>query len=549
MIKNNYWFLIILGFFILTRFLGLGQIYHQDEYRWASIAYSAVFGNLESPHPPIAGFAYSLVGNLFGYSNLRLVPFAFSILNLLLLYFLSLRLSGSKKVATIAAGLFSINIYSLIANLQIDIDGAMLPFFILLSYYFYLKFTVRRDKKGFILFFILFLAAIVGGLMTKLSFILFVVALIADHLLIMYEKGRSKVEIKRIIFLFVVVGLPLFVIYILYIPKHPLIIKYVEHLNVFDLASRAYLDLAFKIFKSFVWLSPVLTLSVLYGLFLKDLFRKYRVWFMYLFVNFVFYLIPFNFSTLTIERYFMFLIIPSIVISAEAIGRLLKNISISEKNYIFCGAGFVLLSFLILNLHYSILPLNPKEAYISQVKSMDFNFLIPFTGGSGPSGFYFSALFIVLSWLVALFSLLASFTAMTRRHLFVAIFLITGFGYNIFFDSEYLYGSFFGGVDGIAKQTIEFVNSDSDIERVITYYDIGAYYLILSNKYTSRFYTAPTRDYTKKLTEYRGHYMIVDFPGIDKQSNYWKLISRCRLDKKFTDKFVDSYIFDCRFLP
>ena len=157
MIKNNYWFLIILGFFILTRFLGLGQIYHQDEYRWASIAYSAVFGNLESPHPPIAGFAYSLVGNLFGYSNLRLVPFAFSILNLLLLYFLSLRLSGSKKVATIAAGLFSINIYSLIANLQIDIDGAMLPFFILLSYYFYLKFTVRRDKKGFILFFILFI--------------------------------------------------------------------------------------------------------------------------------------------------------------------------------------------------------------------------------------------------------------------------------------------------------------------------------------------------------------------------------------------------------
>ena len=126
------------------------------------------------------------------------------------------------------------------------------------------------------------------------------------------------------------------------------------------------------------------------------------------------------------------------------------------------------------------------------------------------------------------------------------MFIIFGVGYNLIFLNEYLGSSVYGNVPKLSEETIGQVLKDKEINGVITYYDIGAYYLILGGKYGSRFYTAPTRDYTKKLTEYRGHYMIVDFPGIDKNSEYWRLISRCNLNNKFNNKNVDSYVFDCR---
>ena len=41
----------------------------------------------------------------------------------------------------------------------------------------------------------------------------------------------------------------------------------------------------------------------------KDILKKYQIWFIYLFFNLTFYLVLFDFSTLAVERYFMFLII------------------------------------------------------------------------------------------------------------------------------------------------------------------------------------------------------------------------------------------------
>ena len=543
-LKNNKWLLIIFVVFILTRFLGLDQIYHQDEYRWAMQADPQT--NEVSPHPPLTKYFLKVTGLLFGFDNLRIGILFFSILNLWLIYLILFRLTGKKKIALIGSGLFTVNVYGLIANLQIDIDGAVLPFFILLSYCGYLIITEDiKSKKGIVVFCL----AIVGGFLTKLSFLLFVGALIADQLLRVYyikEEINLKSIIKKLwpwIVGFLAIAV---VFYYFYATRLKVIIDYAEHFKSLNFASRAYFDLVFKIFKSFVWLSPLLALSVLYGFFKRDIFNKYRIWFIYLFLNFIFYLVLFDFSTLTVERYFMFLIIPSVLVSAQVIYDFLerKSISINKKVYIVIGIIFVLLSFVILSLPHDILPLNPKTAYVDKVKSFDYGFLIPFTGGSGPSGFYFSAWFILLSWLVAPISIVGIALAKNKK-IFLAIFLIFGLGYNILFDSEYLFGTLYGSVDKVAKKTIEYVNSNDAINGVITYYDIGSYYLRLSGKYDSRFYTAPKRDYTPKITDYRGQYMIVDFPAIDKEGRYWPLIIRCPLLKKFQNKKIESYVFDC----
>lgn len=541
-LKNNKWLLIIFAVFVFTRFLGLGQIYHQDEAGWVIQADPQI--NDTSPHPPLTKYFLRATGVLFGFDHLRIGMLFFSILNLWLIYLVSLRLTGKKNIALTAAGLFTINIYSIIANLQVDIDGAVLPFFILLSYYGYLHIVEDiKSKKGLIIFCL----AMAGGFLTKLSFLLFAGALILDQLLGMYYV-KEKVDLKNILnkiwpwaagFLAVIA-----VFYYFYATRLKIVIDYAEHFKSLNFASRAYFDLVFKIFKSFVWLSPLLTLPVLFGLFLKDILNKYRIWFIYLFLNLIFYLVLFDFSTLTIERYFMFLIIPSVLISAEMIFNFFKSQNTQKRVYIITITAFIALSFLILSLPHDVVPLNPKEAYVDRVKSLDFSFLIPFTGGSGPVGFYFSALFILLSWLVATASLvLIAFKK--QKSLFLAVFIIIGLGYNVLFVNEYLFGSLFGSVDRVAKETIQYINSNDNIKRVITYYNTGVYYLRLSGKYASRFYTAPKRDYAPKIENYRGQYMIVDFPAIDKNGRYWPLISRCSLLKKFHDKKVESYVFDC----
>ena len=147
--------------------------------------------------------------------------------------------------------------------------------------------------------------------------------------------------------------------------------------------------------------------------------------------------------------------------------------------------------------------------------------------------------------MVACTSLFGAIFNKNKKGLFLAVFIVFGVGYNLIFSAEYLSGLIYGSVDKVAKETIEYVNSDEAIKGVITYYDIGAYYLRLNGKYISRFYTAPKRDYTPKIQNYRGQYMIVDFPAIDKNGRYWPLIARCSLVKKFQDKKVESYVFNC----
>src|SRR3989344_1302190 len=192
-LRSNYGLLLLVLLFIATRFLGLDQLYHQDEYRWVSQVYTAEFGKVDSPHPPIMQGILSLSGKVFGYDNLRMLPFIFGILNLFLIYTLSRKITGNKKIAYLAVGLYVLSVYGLIANLMLDVDGAVLPFFVLLTYYFYIRTVKDGDKK-----FILPLAAvIIAGLLTKLSFVLFFGALAVEYLCILYDRGKFVREVKR----------------------------------------------------------------------------------------------------------------------------------------------------------------------------------------------------------------------------------------------------------------------------------------------------------------------------------------------------------------
>ena len=537
LLKNNHWLWLLVLLFVFTRFFGLDQLYHQDEYRWVSQVYTAEFGKVDSPHPPVMQTLFSVGGKLFGYDNLRVVPFFFGVLNLLLVFAVSLKLTGNKKIAYVASGLYTINIYNLIASLMIDIDGALMPFLVLLAYYFYLK-AFKDGNKNFILPLILVMLI---GLFTKLSYILFVGALAIEYLWVLYDKGKFKYQLKRTALFFGISGVLVVALYLLYGKIDPRFLEYSINFKYLNFGSRAYLDLGLRLFKFFIWFSPLLFLPMVYGLFKKEIFTKFRIWYIYSLFNFLFYLVIFDFARLPIERYFMFIIIPSVLISGYVVYPFLSRLN--KKDLILSLASFlVILVWTALAVH-EVVPLNPKEAYINKVKDLDFNFLVPLTGGSGPIGFYGSAMFLLWAWLVCFIGLL-----LNKKRLAVSLFLVFGIGYNILLSTENLTGAMYGSVDSITKKSVAYVVDNQEINSVVTYYDAGVYYLKMADKYTGRFYTAPSRDYSQRLKTHRGHYMIVDFPAVDKNSLYWELISKCELDKKFTDKYVDSYIFDCHSL-
>ena len=490
-----------------------------------------------------------VTAHLFGYNNLRALSAFFALLNLILVYFVSKKLGGTKGIALFTAFLFAFNCYSLIAGLQLDIDGALMPFFVLLAYNAYLRLDDNKRLWGAIL-----IIALIGGFLSKLSFVIFLSALIIDYYFA--HKNEPNFQFKRILaFVGSGVGVALFLSAVFYVISpdrfHNIVsYAYVRAFGNFNFASRAYMDLIFKIVKSIVFLSPILALPVVYAACKPDFFKKYRLLFIYLALSFLFYAVIFNFSTLTIEKYFMFMIAPAAIIAGEVLFPFLislKNKATYPFVMITAGLGTIAAK-LIVSLPHDVLPLNPKIAYFEHFKHLDLKFLIPFTGGSGPIGFYFSALFIFCFWAVVAVCLAGHYF---RPHwqTWMRIALIVGLIYNGFFVAEFLYGSTYGSVPVIAKESVDYINQNPSIHQVITYYDIAPYDLRLSGKYFSRFYTAPTRDYTAKLTNFRGYYMVVDFPAIGKDTLYWHLLERCPIIKQFDDKEIHSYIFDCHNLP
>ncbi|MDP3697327.1 MAG: hypothetical protein Q8R55_04880 [Candidatus Taylorbacteria bacterium] len=537
--------LLVSVLFIWLRFSGVHQIYHQDEHRWVMLADGSDPG--PAPHPPMVLSSLKLVGSVFGFSNLRILSIFFSLLNLGLVYLIVKKVSKSFGAAMAAASLFTVNIYSLVASLQVDIDGTILPFFALLGYYGYISLLDGEHRKISV---VLLAFSVVGGLLSKLSFVLFLGVLIVDYLIFLYAKNDKNIfsiikkGAKTVVPILAAMGL----FYYFYASNSHGIIDYGMHFKVLNFGSRAYLDLIFKVIKSFVWLSPLLSLPAIGGLFIREIRTRQRFWYLYLFINLIFYTVLFDFTTLTIERYFMFLIAPAVIISSDVLYYFYKKIAHPRLyNEFMAGIGFFsIFAALILLGRHIILPLNPKIAYLEHLKKFDLSFLIPFSSGSGPIGFYFSAGFIFWSWLIAVLLLVGLIWGGNKwRALLFSSFMVFGIGYNLLFVNELLNGSLYGSPDKIVHQTLDHVLAEPSIKRVITYNDIAPYELKKSGKYEARFYTAPSRDYTVRMSDYNGHYMVVNFPEIGESNKYWKLLERCPVVKEFQDKEIKSYIFDC----
>jgi len=194
-------FLALFAAFLAFRLPLINNIYHQDEYKWAEIADPFFKMEGESVHPPITELAFHYGGAFLGYDHLRWIILAFSLGCFFLIYKLAKKMY-SQNSAFFSLILFILVPYSVLASIQVDIDGAILPFWILLTAWSFenVDFKKPLNSRRSVSWIIMLLLSVVGGLLSKLSFILIFPGLFFAFLEKINFRVSKKLFVQSILF-------------------------------------------------------------------------------------------------------------------------------------------------------------------------------------------------------------------------------------------------------------------------------------------------------------------------------------------------------------
>ena len=546
--------------FVALHIFGLSQPYHQDEYKWPIIVNPALTEPGGIPHPPVGEFIYRQAGFLVGYDNFRLVPFVFGFLNLFLLFYLS-KTVFDTKTALWSVGLFVASFYSLLASLMVDTDGAVMPFFFLLALIGYFKlrendFSFESKNYGWLF---LLLGSVVLGFFVKASFIIAIGALALDFAFEKNVFADKKKIFKYAIYVLagaVALGLLLLVAKLIF-PFFNLefTISYWKHF--FKLADRGWFQTFIQLIKSILYTSPLLLVPILFTD--REIFRKSRPLFLFMVLGLFFYIIAFDFSLGALDRYFQFLVVPLCIIAGAVFSQnlhfynspptpLLQQERGVRKNILIPLILSVAIFALQLFNHF-VPPLHPKSEWMNRILELKWNFLFPFTGGSGPTGFYVSFAFIALIWICALIFGFSSFRENKYKKQALLAVLVLGIVYNGVFIEEYLFGKINGSSHRLFAEAKEFIKNDDSIKSVVVYNDIGGYEIQQLGKYKRRLYAAPQFEeaYKKFFQDFSGHVLYINIPRIGENTFYSDYLNTCKEIYYKKDKYVSAKILDCQF--
>ncbi len=538
-------FLLVL--FVLIRLPGASLPLHQDEYKWPEIVDPSVVSDTEIPHPPLSQFIYRWGGEVVGFNtNFRFIPLFFGTVNLVLLYYL-LKLLFGRKEALIGACIWTVSFFSVLASLMVDTDGEVMPFFFLLALISYFKFLNSTGNRKYAWGGLLILSFVLG-FFVKLSFLLAVFAILSDFL---WSKKHllSRTDVLRYL-AYIFSGLLVLSILLFFSTKVfsffdlSFALKYWQH---FFTLNRGWFQTAIQCIKAVFFVSPFLVLVPFLGS--RNSFERVRVFLFFLFFSFVFYIVLFDFSIGALDRYLQLLILPLTAITTAVISKILKADDRRYKEFFYLGLLVALILVILQSITHYIPPLHPKTDWVNRVLSLRWNFLYPFSGGSGPLGFYVSFLFIALSWIVT-FSAVAYGKIKTDYKKLVIVFLLPlGLIYNLVFIEEYLFGYWNGSAPKLLSQSVEYIKNNPDIKMVTVYNDNGGNEIKEIGKYRKRLYVDPKFDINEKVTtlnQYKEHYFVLDVPRLDPRSVYQKYFDSCIPVYKKTDKSMSAIVYDCR---
>lgn len=524
---------------IVERVLATFQPYHQDEYKWA-IEVDPATGLSNPVHPPLAEYIYRISGQFVGYAHLRFVPVIASLIMLALLYYLARRWWG-KGTALMISAIYVLDFFALLASAQIDIDGVFLPLAALVTFGLYLEWLKAEGRRKR-MFGTWLAVTVVVGFVLKLSFVLVPVTILAHVLLTDREMVRRVLRRKDVRIGAAALSVFLCIV-LVFVWEKITFLHYVDKFVAFH--GRDIGELAFLSIKGVLYLSPLVAFGLVLGV---RHARKLDLWFIFLVANALFYYVLFDFTHTSFDRYLMFLILPGSIITGYALHELLR--SRERRFYWHVGISTTVLfvvAHMVFILPHRVIPLIPKTAFVDAFTSLHWNFLIPFTGGSGPLGFYMPLDGLALLWACAGFGIMALFMPRVRNAGFV-LFIAASVTYNAFFAIEYLTGYYYGSAPQVTVALTSFIAADPAIPSVVTYNDTGAYELTQARKYEARFYPHPefVPNNVVKFDASSGYYLVVQMPELNPKSGYAAFFSACRSLDQVSSRQVAGAIYDCR---
>lgn len=549
--KTFFLFGAIFLLFISLHLFGVHMPLHQDEYKWVIYSHPELTPPGTVPHPPLTEFIYTRIGPIVGDNNFRVIPFSFGIINLFLLFYL-VKFLYNKKTAFIAVSIFTLSFYSLLATLMVDVDGAIMPFFFLLSVIGYYKWKDLAYKFNSISYFwlVILVIGLIGGFLIKVSFILPIIAIFIDFLIEkkVFSDWKKILKYSGVALL----GLAGLVV-ILWLSKYVFpffnlsyALGYWEH---FIALNRGWFQTAIQCIKAILYTSPFLIIVPFFAS--KNIISRARVFLIFLALAFVFYILLFDFSIGALDRYLQLLVIPLTIFSSAVLG----SINYKERRvreFLLLGVLLSIVIFVVQSVPQYVPPLHPKSEWINRVLSFKWNFLYPFSGGSGPLGFYVSFLVIGVTWIVSVLAFVYAKIKPNYKTLIIVFLIPIGLVYNGIFIEEYLFGVFNGSAPKVLSQVVEYIKNNDDVKMVTVYNDNGGNDIQQLGKYRKRLYIDPKFDINEKITtlnKYKEHYFVLNIPRIDPNTAYQKYFNSCEIVFEVVDKSISGTVYDCRRAP
>ncbi len=549
--ENEKMFIALLIVIALSiRLFGVNQPLHQDEYKWPVIANPATATN-DIPHPPLSQFIFRMAGYIVGFNvHFRYIPLFFFSIDLVLFYYVLKNRLG-KREAAIGSVLFVLSYFSILASLMVDTDGTILPFFFLLMLFAYdkAKDPNNKNRVKWLLSCILFAFL---GTFVKLSFVIAIGAILADFLWQKRNYLNAKLILKYVGYL-----AAFFAVFIAILLISPKIFPFfhldfsLTYWETFVRGNRNWFQTGIQCVKAILYSSPFLILVPFFVP--KNKLKDVLPFIFYLLFGLIFYIIIFDFSIGALDRYFQFFVIPLCALCAVAINEVMQGDS-SRRNKEFLYAGIIIAAILtyLATVPHFIPSLHPKADWIGRILSVKWNFVYPFSGGSGPMGFYVSFLFMGVAWVISLLLVVYGFFKTSARKKALLLLIPIGLAYNFMFTGEYLFGFLNGYAPKLITNVAEFIKNDPSISMVTVYNDNGGNEIRETGKYRKRLYTSPEFDLSEKianLNKYKEHYLEIDIPHIDPNSVYRKYLDSCKIVYSETDKKISAIVYDCKNAP
>lgn len=553
--KKLYILVLLFLAFILIRTFGLNIPFYADETRWAVVTEMPFSDYMNLiPHPPISILLYKSISMLLGLStfSIRLFSLIFGFLSLIMVYFIAKNNFG-EKTALYSMIIMVSSFWSVLASLQVDIDGSLLMFIFTLYIYYFIEYVKTKDKK--ILY---YLGIILGfGLLTKSTSILLVMI---SGLYYLAKEKNLKIVIPPFAIISVIGGaIYMSTISLMYSIWPTFVTRGNIIFHILDNISKSFslLELVYFV----IWGTSLFLGILIISIIDKD--EKYSIFKFWIFITILTYFfigVPY---IAVFDRYLMIIIPPLSIIGGE----ILKKIRFSAKDGVIIGivAALSALIFVSLNLHNEYITHNIKN-YVSRMLTFNWNFFFPITGGSGPQfGVSFSSIMISIIISMSLIGIYIIGKALDKKrlaHYSLICFFSVSFTFNLFLVSEYLIHPMHPNYDDGVRKIIEYANTH-DIKLPVYSNEVSiAFYLNLTknmsfheegDEKTFIFNYAEVNDIRRmekmnsSIKLNGGTVLIVDYPILDKESMMWKsILKQCNEKERiYSKKIITGYVFEC----